>query len=93
MDLTGKNLFNIILNSGIVQTKINTPKTLKTMCALAKARSKGAQKINYEITITHGSLIGFTSFCEAKSKNLTKKMIIDLENPIQYSTCLAKQIC
>lgn len=63
------------------------------MCALTNVRSKGTQKINYEITITHGSLIGLTSFGDAKSKNLMKKMIVDLENPIQYSTCLAKQIC
>ena len=63
------------------------------MRALANAPSKRTQKINYEITITHGSLIGFTSFGDAKSKNLMKKMIVDLENPIQYSTCLAKQIC
>ena len=42
MGFSGKNLFNIFSNSGIVQTKINTPKILKTICALANARSIGA---------------------------------------------------
>lgn len=49
MGLSGRNLFNILSNSGIVQTKIYTPKILKIVFVFANERTKGAFLLVYSI--------------------------------------------